>query len=330
MKSGGMIFKKKFLLLQSNYMSFYTLNDIIHLENIIICHKKRVLDNRFLNLLFIIHNSGTIQKYVELPFKKVWDKIVFNKLLKHFSPDYIVFTTSWYSEHLLSYFRKNCHNTKIIFRFTDTVANGLGNNYNFYIDQIRNQFDGVLVYSQEDAEKYGFTFHPVGYSAINASLLKPCKQYDVVFIGAEKGRMEKIRQAYNKFVAAGLSCFFYVILVKEEDRKDDGIIYADNVMPFDEYLSYEVSAKCLFELVQDGTTGRTYRMMEAIIYNKLLITNCQEIKMTDYYRPEYVQLYDDVSEIDTSFIINSPDKIDYQYKGDFSPRRVLEFIEKKW
>lgn len=210
------------------------------------------------------------------------------------------------------------------------VTKGLETNKQDIIERIGRRYDGVLVYSQEDAEKYGFTYHSVGYSAINEKFIKPYKSYDVVFVGAEKGRIEKIRQAYNKFKEAGLSCFFYVIMVKEEDRKNDGIIYGDKVLSFCDYLSYEIAAKCLFEIVQDGSSGRTYRMMEAIMYNKLLITNCTEITHTDYYNPEYVQLYNDVSEIDPTFVSNSSVTVDYQYKGDFSPRRVLEFIERTW
>ena len=322
--------KKKFLLLESNPMFLYTLNDIDHMENLVIYHKKCISKNRLLNLIFNIHNSGKIHKYFNLPYKSIWDKILFNKLLKSFTPDYIIFTTSWYSDHLINYFRKRCQNSKLIFRFTDMVSNGLGEKYKLKITKIRGQFNGVLVYSQEDAEEYGFVYHSVGYSAINRVLLKPCKKYDVVFIGAEKGRIEKIRQAYNIFMSAGLSCFFYVTLVRKEDRKEDGIIYADKGMSYFDYLSYEISAKCLFEIVQDGSSGRTFRMMESIMYNKLLITNCTEIKKTDYYFPNYVQLYSMVSEIEPSFIINNSCVIDYHYKGDFSPKRVLEFVERNW
>lgn len=322
--------RKKFLLLESNPMFLYTLNDIDHMENVVIYHKKCISKNKLLNLVFNIHNSGKIQKYFNLPYKSIWDKILFNKILKSFTPDYVIFTNSWYSDHLIKYFQEKCQNCKLIFRFSDMVSNCLGENYRLKITKIRSQFNGVLVYSQEDAEEYGFTYHSVGYSTINRGLLKPCKKYDVVFIGAEKGRIDKIRQAYFQFKAAGLSCFFYVTMVKKGDRKNDGIIYADKIMPFCDYLSYEIAAKCLFEIVQDGSSGRTFRMMESIMYNKLLITNCTEIVQTDYYKPEYVQLYNEVSEIDPSFIKNSSLVIEYHYKGDFSPIRVLEFVERNW
>ena len=320
---------KKFLLLQNNYMSYYTLEDVAHLDNVVIFHHKSVSKSRILNLLYNLHNSGRIQKHLELPFKGLWDELLFGQLMERFVPDYVVFTTSWYSDHLLSFFRNKC-NSKLILRFSDMVVKSIGTEREATIEKIREQFDGVLVYSEEDAAKYGFTYHSVGYSAICPKLLKPRQSYDIVFIGAEKGRIDKIREAYNLFVSAGLSCFFYVLMVKEKDRRDDGIVYADSIMPFDEYLSYEYSAKCLFEIVQDGSSGRTYRMMESIIYNKLLITNCQEISHTRYYNRNYVHLYNNISEIDPSFVKNCPNEINYHYAGDFSPLRVLDFIENTW
>lgn len=321
---------KKFLLLKNNYMAFYTLQDVKDLDAVYIVHRKKVSKNKLTNLLFNIHNSGKIEKYITLPFRSVWDTLLFKKVISNFSPDYIVFTSSWYSAHLVQYFRNNIHDCKLILQFSDMVSKELGDRYDELINKIPHHFDGVLVYSQEDAIKYGFTYHSIGYSPVKKELLKSTKKYDVVFVGADKGRINKIRKAYNIFTSAGLSCFFYVILVKKEDRLDDGIIYADKVMDFEEYLSYEVSANCLFEIVQDGSSGRTYRMMESIIYNKPLITNCKEILDTPYYRSDYVQLYNDVSEINPSFVNSQHDHVNFNYKGDFSPIRDLEFIEKNW
>lgn len=325
-----MLSQKKHLLLEQNFMSFYMLQDIEDEKNVRIIHSKRVTNNKFINILFNIHNSRKIRKFIKLPFQCIWDYILFDKLLKNFKPDYVVFTLSWYSDHLVTYFRNKNKKSKLILRFSDMVVNSLGTKDKALIEKIRTQFDGVMVYSKEDSEEYGFTYHSMGYSAIKKNLIKPIPSYDVVFIGAEKGRIDKIRQAYNIFTDSGLSCFFYVIMVKEEDRRDDGIIYADEIMPFEDYISYESAAKCLFEIVQDGSSGRTYRMMESIIYNKLLITNCKEITDTSYYIKEYVQLFNDISDIDPSFVKNAPENINYNYSGDFSPLRDLEFIENKW
>ena len=188
----------------------------------------------------------------------------------------------------------------------------------------------MLVYSEEDAEQFGFIYHSVGYSSIRNRYIRPKGNYDVVFVGAEKGRINKIRQAYDIFSSAGLSCFFYVTMVKRESRRDDGIIYADKGLSFLDYLSYVMSAKCLFELVQEGSSGRTFRMMEAIMYNKMLVTNCAEILNTNYYKDGFVQLYTDVSEINPHFIVKNSSVIDYHYVNDFSPEKVLDFIASTW
>ena len=66
------------------------------------------------------------------------------------------------------------------------------------------------------------------------------------------------------------------------------------------------------------------------MYNKLLITNCPEISESGYYDPRYVQLFEDVSEIEARFVTDAPELVDYHYRGDFSPKKVLEFIESTW
>ena len=322
--------EKKFLFLENSYMSFYTLKDIENLDNVRIVHWKRATKYGFINLLFNLHHSGKISKYIKLPFKNIWNSCIFGRIIREFSPDYIIFTPSWYSDGLVNYFRSHLKHCRIILRFSDKVSNSYGKNSLSKIQMAKLIFDGVIVYNHEDANTYNCIYHSVGYSKINIDQLKPCRQYDVVFIGAAKGRMAKIREAYMLFNKAGLSCFFYVILAPKHEIRDDGIIYSDKTMPFLDYLSYEANAKCLFELVQEGSSGRTYRLMESIIYNKLLITNCTEIQETPYFNQEYVQLFDNVASIDPAFVYKQRDIVDYQYEGDFSPKCFMAFVEDTW
>ena len=72
---------KKFLLLENNYMAFHTLQDVEELETVSIFHRKKVSNNKIINLLFNIHNSGKIEKYVTLPFRSIWDNILYLQLL---------------------------------------------------------------------------------------------------------------------------------------------------------------------------------------------------------------------------------------------------------
>ena len=139
-------------------MSYYMLHDIEDMENVRIIHSKSVTDSNFLNLLYNIHNSGKIQQYINLPFRGVWDKLLFDRIIEEFTPEYIIFTISWYSDHLIAYFRKRLKKAKLILRFSDMVVNSLGGANASKVDKIRRQFDGVRVYSMEDAKNYGLTY----------------------------------------------------------------------------------------------------------------------------------------------------------------------------
>ena len=150
---------------------------------------------------------------------------------------------------------------------------------------------------------------------------------DVVFVGAAKDRLPLIRQLYHRFTNAGLKCDFYVTEVPESERLDDGIVYGDKNLTFPEYIAREVASDCLLEILQKGSTGRTYRMMEAIIYNKKLITNCPEIKDTPYYNKDYVLYFEDEGQITADCVNKDIGIVDYNYQNDFSPIKYLKFLD---
>lgn len=321
---------KNYLILESNIMSHFTLRDIESLNNVKIFHHRKVTGNRFIDLLFNIHTSGKINKVINLPFKSIWNSILFNRWLKLNTPDYIIITASWYSDNIVSFFRQKKPKAKLFLRFTDKVSRGLYDVSELNIEKLRRQFDDVFVYSEEDSKKYNFTYLSVGYSALPELQTNKSIRYDVVFIGADKGRLVQIRNAYKLFTEAGLSCFFYVAQVKQSERINDGIIYADRSLSFLEYLSYEMKAKCIFEIVQEGSTGRTYRMLEAIIYNKYLITNCKEILSSKFYVDKYVMYYEKLEDIVLDYIKNASEDVNFEYNGEFSPLCSLEFIENNY
>lgn len=313
----------------SDPMSEYTLQDIRIMDNVHIVNKISPFNGRVLNLLFKINNSVKINNIVRMPFRKLWYRKIIQLTCHNEMIDYFVITPSWYDKTLIRYIRHKYPSCKIILHCKDTIKLAITNNTRLNINIMRNEFDGVIVYNELDAKKYGFNYHFVGYSEINDELTVTCNKCDVAFIGAAKNRLDDIRYVFDLFTKSGLNCYFYVTGVPKKDRLNDGIIYADRNMNFVEYISHEKAASCLFEILQKNSSGRTYRLMEAIIYNKRLITNCPEILDMEYYSSENVLFYDDVKQINPLFV-KKDDSINYHYKGDFSPKRLLEYIEVTW
>ena len=70
-------------------------------------------------------------------------------------------------------------------------------------------------------------------------------------------------------------------------------------------------------------------MMDAIIYNKKLITNCEEIVMLPYYNENRIHFFNNINQISIDFVRDHRE-IDYGYKNDFSNVTFLNFIDSLW
>ena len=77
---------------------------------------------------------------------------------------------------------------------------------------------------------------------------------------------------------------------------------------------------------QEGATGYTSRFLEAIMYDKLLITNTVGIVNHPLYDSRYIKVYKNIKEIDIAFFNNS-ENVRYNYNNEFSPKHFINSIE---
>jgi len=98
-------------------------------------------------------------------------------------------------------------------------------------------------------------------------------------------------------------------------------------MPYNEMLYYTVNSKCILEVNQGGAVGYTSRFLEAVMYNKKLLTNNCSIQKSAFFSPEYIQCFSKVEEINLAFISEDLLQVDYGYQGEFSPLHLIEKIE---
>lgn len=322
-----MSYRYNYLFLVSDYMAEYTMRELDSLDCAEKLNKSHLSENKLVDFIFRAYLSVGANRLFSLPFKKFIYNCIFKTAFKENKPLCIVIAPPWYDKQLIKYLKKKYPDCKLIIHFHDTVSNSLKRNRRLSLDIVKNDFDKAIVYNPDDAKNHGFLLHSVGYTPLPQKELKAFPHSDVVFIGAAKDRLPLIRRLYRRFSEAGLKCDFYVTEVPKNERLNDGIIYGDKPLPFTEYLAREAASDCLLEILQKGSTGRTYRMIEAIIYNKKLITNCPEIKETPYYNEDFVCFFNDESEISAEFVKRDDCQVDYHYCGDFSHRTFIEFIE---
>ena len=117
-------------------------------------------------------------------------------------------------------------------------------------------------------------------------------QYDVAFIGFEKGRLDtlkNIKQILNNY---GITSYIKVLPMryKRYSEYDCDFFLQRKEIPYFDFLKMELKGKVLLEIVQEGQSDITWRALEALFYNKKIITNCSRIKEYDFYKAENVFL----------------------------------------
>lgn len=112
------------------------------------------------------------------------------------------------------------------------------------------------------------------YTVRNLTQIKP--EYDLYFIGHDKGRRDEIQRVTQYFKSLGYTS--RVDLVGDDDQ----------LIPYKEVQSRIAKSRAILEINQKGQSGYTLRTLESLFFNKKLITTNEAIYSEEFYRPENV------------------------------------------
>ena len=104
-------------------------------------------------------------------------------------------------------------------------------------------------------------------------------EYDLYFVGRDKGRRKTIDQIKNDLEKNEIAYKFDVF-----GDSDTGI-------PYKEVQDRIKKAKSILEINQDGQVGCTLRALEALFFRKKLITTNKNIVNEDFYNPNNIFVY---------------------------------------
>lgn len=191
--------------------------------------------------------------------------------------------------------------------------------------------DYIYTFDKEDARTFNLDYFPSMLSKIS-NFRDNCSNldYDFYFIGQKKNRFADIINLYIKLTSLGYKCLFRVTGVDEkEQKKCPGIIYNDPIDYKDMIEELNLS-KCIVDIKVPEQNGLSLRFFEAVIYNKLLLTNNESIKYEPLYNSTYMLSYSNVEELffEDSFINQIPD-YHYEKVKCYSPITFLNKLEKR-
>lgn len=282
--------------------------------------------NEILEFFHKFHHSRKMNKYVDIPFKNVWYKLYYDR---NFIVDNseICFIFEEYSPHpynigFLNYLKQKYEKGK----FVIILSNPINENSVQKLSYLKEMFDLIITWDKEDAEKYNLNYHQSHYSKLPIDANKTIKS-DVFFIGAEKGRLDKILKVYELLKENGFTCDFNIVGVKDSQKVYEDEIKYNIPIPYVEVIKRVQNSKCILEILQNGQSAPTLRTLEAITYNKKLLTNNISILNETFYSKEYISVFSDVNTIDLNFLRRNIGEIDYNYYESISPKALLNFID---
>ena len=292
--------------------------------------------SKFFRFLYKVHLSPKINQYVNLPFKRLWNKYFLSNIDKEAKTVFLIFQ-NWLSIdntiHTIDFLRDTYKKGRIVLFLQDIVASFKNMYDNTPIDILlyKEKCDIVITYDKNDSRKYGLLYHPTVFSHKPLPIYEKF-DYDVFFIGKYKGRLDLLLDIYKRLSSYGLNCKFIVLNVpKEKQQMPEKIEYINHIIGYLEVLQYINRSKCILEILQPGAVGYTYRLWEAISYNKYLISNNQSLRGSDFYESKYISIFNTVNDIDVSFMKETETPYDNinPYSKDISPYNLVDFIDKR-
>lgn len=281
----------------------------------------------FLRLLYFICTYYRLKQIIPRGIKKLFYPFFFDKKFLSDKPlCFLLIGGGGLPASYFSYLKKTYPDCKIVWFFRDLVRVG----EQLYPESVHNQnIDIEMTFDDGEANKYGMPFCQEYSSIVDLSDHFKYPSCDVFFCGKAKDRYEKLIEYFKYLTSKGLKCHFFITQVQEEQQiAMEGLFY-NRFMPYKEMLCRSVNAKCLLDINQmDAYGGYTSRFYEAIMYNKKLISDNPITKESSFYRPKDVLFSTKPEDITDDFLQNLDTTVEYHYKGEFSPLKMIDTVEK--
>jgi len=190
--------------------------------------------------------------------------------------DTVILFDNGYSNIIPKYIKGKNKNIKVVFWFWNSIKEYKDNNQNKIIDDILNNkyIDEIWTYNRFEAKEYNLKYNPQFYQKCFELENEPVD--DVLFLGREKGRNDNLMNLNNIFNENKIKS--NIIIVKNEKDK----------ISYDDYLRLLSKSKCVLDYSFTIPCGLSLRPLEALFYEKKLITNNPDIKNYDFYNPNNI------------------------------------------
>lgn len=280
-----------------------------------------------LGKLWHLHHLPSLNRHRPLPFRDFWSRYC---SLYDFRPEpgkeyCFVFNNvsiGYYEPSLLNRLKKK-YGVKLVLYLLDSCSSYYSKQARIARRQIL--FDRVYTFHEPDAKQYQMEYFDTYCSRL------PIEEREhsggAFFWGTDSGRGPVVEQVYDLLKDRGIPADFGICYTDPARERKEGIHY-DEPLPYREMLSRMTAADCIVDIVGEYSKGISLRPYEAVVYGKKLLTNNPLVKTMRFYRPEYMQVFEDPAKIDPEFFM-TVEKVDYGYRNEYSPVCFVERLQRE-
>ena len=191
-------------------------------------------------------------------------------------------------------------------------------------------FDEIYSFDKSDVAKYGF-HETTNYNYLDKQPITSTVSIknQVLYIASFDNRLEKVlllKQAFEKikvsyqFIIVGKKTSLYK-LKNIFSGTISGIELRRNRIEQNDLKALYSQTQAILDLVRDNQSGLSFRVFEAMAFQKKLITNNKNIMQYNFYNPNNILILENENYVfDKAFFDTNyeplPDKIYYQYTLD--------------
>jgi len=199
----------------------------------------------------------------------------------------VVFDTDIWLKNI-EYIVNKYPNTKVVTWYWNIIKNDKLLNLN------KEYASSVCTFDIGDSEKYDIQQYTQFYWLKPSRLSeKSCIDYDIVFVGRIKGRLNILEELYTIFVNNGLNVYFHV--VKDSPSDESSVLeLKSHFLPYSQVCNLIESSKAILDILQPGQKGLTLRSLESIFWGKKLITDNSRVRQESFYQGGNVLLIEDL------------------------------------
>lgn len=323
---------KYYILFPNSHKHLHLFDDLKEKNNINLMCTSLKNCNKFLAFFRNIHLSYSLNRLINLPYKTIWYKDnYFDVSNKNYIYNIVIMDGSLKFMNIkwLNKISKEPNINLVLVLINSMEAESVSMvESKPLINKV--EWTSIWTFDPIDSAKYGYKY--LGLSYYSKAYLQPAPvEYDAYFVGGFKGgRNEKIIKLFEKLKHDECICNFNIMIsgINKIFRKksEKGLsFFSGGWKSYNEVLQDVNKSNCIIEILQTGQTGQSLRYLEAVCYNKKLLTNNKYIKNLPFYNPNNMKIYENINDIDTNWI-KQQSKINYEYNDEFSPVHMLNKI----